>query len=502
MKTRHRPLVLALGIALAVASIGAFSMSPEQQLVDRASQGDLSARIELAEFYRREQSEAKALEQLQFAAEAGSPIAQRLLGEHYTRLPDEASFAKGVDFYLQSVSTGDRETRVELGIALAIRAMNPELNRTQRAIYGQHASRMLSSPASEGNPEAAWHLGYLHLTGPGALRSPDVGQDLITKAADAGQPAAAYWVARRHQQIATTGRDLNLGVVVTPASRKAAAEKFIHYLEIAATAGHVGAMDQLANRYRLGDGVAASSEAALFWSAKAAEHRGLMHPVIGPTPTSRAPNSLASGDSSSSNQQQIKPAEPVLQAPEPALAASVVADTRLASEHAIATEAMRARLALAERRIAELEAERDVALASVNALSAELEDLRRHRIANSNATELNRQGLSLYVGRDYEGAERMFRIASESGDVAAFANLGLLYLRGHGVKQSTSKAVKLLRRSSDAGNVIATENLAEIYARGLGVDEDNEHARRWYELALAQGSDSAQHALHQLNDRY
>lgn len=505
MKLRTRPLVLSLGIALAMASIGAFSMTTEQQLLDRAEQGDLDARIQLAEIYRQNQAESKALEQLELAAAAGNAAAMRLLGVHYTRHGDEATFRRGVEHFERAIVSGDHDAKVELGIVLSVRAMNPDIDRSERAGHAQRAARNLSRPASEGHPEAAWHLGYLHVAGPSVMRNRDLAEDLITKAADAGQPAAAYWIARHHEQIATTGRDLSFGVTATPEARRAAGKKFIHYLETAATAGHVGAMQELATRYRDGHGVAASADAAIFWDAKAKEHRGLIYRVSGapeqsvadspltPPPAALATLELASPPSTS----PVVPAPPA--APTPPAAVRSDASALAAAEQEL--RAVRERLAVAERRIAELIIERDAALARGDALAAQIEDLRRFQTANRNATELNRQGLALYQGRDFQGAERLFRIAAESGDVAAIANLGLLHLRGHGVKQSTRKAVQLLKQASDAGNVVATENLAEIYARGLGVDEDPDRARGWYERAMAQGSATAQHALRDLDHR-
>lgn len=502
MKLRPRPLVLSLGIALAMASIGAFSMTTEQQLIERAEQGDLDARLQLAEIYRQNEAETKAIEQLEIAAAAGNLTAMRLLGAHYTRQGDETTFRRGVEHYERAIATGDAGAKVDLGVVLSIRAMSPDIDRSERAGHAQRAARVLARPASEGHPEAAWHLGYLHAAGPSVMRNPDLALDLITKSADAGQPAAAYWVARHQEQIATTGRDLSFGIAVAPEARRAAGEKFIQYLETAASAGHVGAMLELAERYQSGRGVVASPEAARFWDGKAREHRGLIHRVTGSPDLAIA---VAPPATTSIEPAPIPPSQTPLSTPAPpARATAPSLPTTGVSELAAAQEELRAvreRLAVAERRIADLIVERDAALARVDALSAQIDDLRRFHTASRNATELNRQGLALYQGRDYQGAERLFRIAAEGGDIAAMANLGLLHLRGHGVKQNTRKAIQLFKQASDSGNVVATENLAEIYARGLGVDEDPTRARGWYERALAQGSTNAQQALRDLDHR-
>jgi TPR repeat protein len=504
MKLSPRPIVIALSLALTVASIGAaYSQSSEQTLLERASHGDLDARIQLAEFYKRTSAEAKALEQLEIAATEGRADAHRLLGQHYTRQDDEAQFRKGVDHYQQAVNLGDPEARIAQGIALASRAMNPDLDRAERAKYGQRASKALAAPARDGHADAAWTLGYLHAAAtPGVMPSVETAESLITTAADAGQPAAAFWLARHYEHIQATGLDATFKIKASDETRAAAPQRFKHYLELAALAGHVGAMEELARRYRHGDGVPASAEAALFWDAKVTEHRGQLFRV------SDAPPAPQSGISSAAHtlsaaEPAPAPAPPLVQAPSAPVAPSPAprttsADALPTTESVLAQT--RARLAQAEQRIRDLEAERDAALARIDSLTAQLEDVQRYRSATGNANELNSQGLALFQGRDYHGAERYFRLAAESGDPAASANLGLLYLRGWGVDQSTRTAVRLFKQASNAGNLIASENLGEIYARGIGVDRDVKRARDWYERALAQGSRTAHLSLQQLHD--
>jgi TPR repeat protein len=86
---------------------------------------------------------------------------------------------------------------------------------------------------------------------------------------------------------------------------------------------------------------------------------------------------------------------------------------------------------------------------------------------------------------------RWLRLAADQGDVEAQSNLGNMYIKGIGVKQSIAEAVKWYRRAADQGLAVAQFNLGFGYASGQGVPQDYVMAHMWFSLSAAQGSQDA-----------
>ncbi|CAI3954963.1 TPR repeat (TPR) (PDB:1KLX) [Commensalibacter communis] len=63
---------------------------------------------------------------------------------------------------------------------------------------------------------------------------------------------------------------------------------------------------------------------------------------------------------------------------------------------------------------------------------------------------------------NYVEAARWYVVAAENGHVTATRSLGLLYLRGMGLPQSTNKAIDLLSFAAKKGDVIATVTLGDM----------------------------------------
>ena len=63
----------------------------------------------------------------------------------------------------------------------------------------------------------------------------------------------------------------------------------------------------------------------------------------------------------------------------------------------------------------------------------------------------------------YSDARRWFLRSARRGNSEAFRNLGLLYRDGHGVEQSTPRAIKWLKRSVRRNNEKAMRSLAFLY---------------------------------------
>jgi uncharacterized protein len=122
--------------------------------------------------------------------------------------------------------------------------------------------------------------------------------------------------------------------------------------------------------------------------------------------------------------------------------------------------------------------------------------------------------------RDYATALRLLRPLAEQGDDVAQFDLGVMYNEGRGVPRDYVQAAKWYRRAAIQGNADAQFNLGMLYerhrytgaakwyreaadqgledaqlgllyAKGQGVPRDDVQAYMWFELAAAQGDQSA-----------
>ena len=96
------------------------------------------------------------------------------------------------------------------------------------------------------------------------------------------------------------------------------------------------------------------------------------------------------------------------------------------------------------------------------------------------------EGVAAYNRGDYATALREFQPLAELGDVYAQALLGIMYIKGQGVKQDYAEAVRWYRLAADHGYVNAQYNLGNMYETGEGVAQDYVQAYMWYDLAASQ----------------
>jgi TPR repeat protein len=97
-------------------------------------------------------------------------------------------------------------------------------------------------------------------------------------------------------------------------------------------------------------------------------------------------------------------------------------------------------------------------------------------------------GLEAYQKGDYVGAAKEWRTLAEQGDPIAQFNLGLLYLDGHGVPQSSAEAANWFRRAAEQDYPQAQHNLGAMYGSGQGVKRDYVQAYKWLNLCAAKGN--------------
>jgi uncharacterized protein len=98
-------------------------------------------------------------------------------------------------------------------------------------------------------------------------------------------------------------------------------------------------------------------------------------------------------------------------------------------------------------------------------------------------------------------AKKWFELAAEQGVVKAQNKLGLMYVKGMGVAKNYGKAIDWWNLAAAQGNGIAQTNLGWMHETGKGVPKDAQKAANWYQLASNQGIAKAQKRLNFLLDK-
>ena len=110
------------------------------------------------------------------------------------------------------------------------------------------------------------------------------------------------------------------------------------------------------------------------------------------------------------------------------------------------------------------------------------------------------EGLTAYKNNDFETARSEWQPLAAQEDADAQYNLGVMYLKGQGVKQNFQEALVLFRSASERGDASAQFNLGLMYHAGDGVQKDNRQAVAWFRKAARNGHAGAQYNLGVLND--
>ena len=88
------------------------------------------------------------------------------------------------------------------------------------------------------------------------------------------------------------------------------------------------------------------------------------------------------------------------------------------------------------------------------------------------------------------------------GDAEAYYLLGTWYWAGvGGLQQDYGAAASWFRRAADQGVVGAQVLLGELFQLGLGVPEDEILAHMWFNLAVAQGDETAREKKDMIEQR-
>ena len=100
--------------------------------------------------------------------------------------------------------------------------------------------------------------------------------------------------------------------------------------------------------------------------------------------------------------------------------------------------------------------------------------------------------LKFYDEKNYEQAEKWFRLAAERGSSLAQFRLGFIYDQGQGVPKDYLEAIKWYQKAADQGEKYAQYNLGNMYADGKGTSKDYKKAFEWYEKSAEQNVPQAQ----------
>ena len=129
------------------------------------------------------------------------------------------------------------------------------------------------------------------------------------------------------------------------------------------------------------------------------------------------------------------------------------------------------------------------------------EAVRWYRLAADQGNAVAQSNLGFMYGngrgvpQDFKEAVRWYRLAADQGDAMAQNNLGAMYGNGQGVPQDFKEAVRWYRLAADQGHASAQHNLGVRYDNGQGVPQDFKEAVRWYRSAADQGHAGAQNNL-------
>ena len=99
------------------------------------------------------------------------------------------------------------------------------------------------------------------------------------------------------------------------------------------------------------------------------------------------------------------------------------------------------------------------------------------------------------VKQSYVEAAKWYRKAAEQGHAGAQTALGELCEAGQGVPHDDTEAAKWYRLAAEQGHVAGQYNLAVLYVVGKGVPPDDTEALKWYRKAADQGDGLAQYNL-------
>lgn len=500
---KNTALSVALAAALFAGASGGVKAHDLQPLIDRASQGDSAAMVEVGQALLSRDRAVDGLMYLEHVVRLGQPEedvarAHAALGAHYARVTDSpVATSTSLTHYQQAAVLGHVPSQVRLG-EIYLEQSRKQRGKERDATLDR-ALVVLEHAAAQGrNPEAALVLGNAFLTGDGFKRNVEVGAAWLKYGADLGNVDAAL-AAGRH---------------LLAYNDQAGA---IRYLGQAARAGRSEAMMLLAHAYASGERLPRDPNLAKLWAEEAlaagVTGAGELLARLNPPPPP-----------------QLRPSAPVPTAQETASQIQVAASQPSTPSAFVPVQqaAVVPAQAAEDARLRELEARNAQLLEMVEQLTAQVEQLVSNKVAGSNGqseapaaveqaplptidttasagspavqvaaesttpTRLtraqaraqaklsqNERGMQDHAAGDFAKAARHFARGARAGDADAMNNLGMLYLQGQGVAMDQGKAMELFRQAAEQGHLIAARNIGYMYQQGLGVRQDLARATVW-----------------------
>jgi TPR repeat protein len=95
--------------------------------------------------------------------------------------------------------------------------------------------------------------------------------------------------------------------------------------------------------------------------------------------------------------------------------------------------------------------------------------------------------------------QEVIQTDAEQGNIETQYQLGLMYLKGKGVRQSLVQATQWFRTAAECGHADAQYHLGMSYEKGEGLPQDMTQALKWYQKAANQGHVEAQEKIRRNN---
>ena len=90
---------------------------------------------------------------------------------------------------------------------------------------------------------------------------------------------------------------------------------------------------------------------------------------------------------------------------------------------------------------------------------------------------------------------RWYRLAAEHGDISSYADIGIFYAHGYGVKKDKNRAVQYYIMGAEKGDTYAQYLLGWAYYKGFGIQSDGDRSIYWLTKAAENGSARAMDKL-------
>lgn len=102
------------------------------------------------------------------------------------------------------------------------------------------------------------------------------------------------------------------------------------------------------------------------------------------------------------------------------------------------------------------------------------------------------QGVSAFNAGDYNKALKYWQPLAKNNHPDALYNIGLLYMKGHGVEQNYIQAKEYFKQAAFYGSADAAYNLGVLYKRGKVGHPSSKTAIYWWKQAAEQGHADSQ----------